>query len=220
MNRIKIIGSWNPKGGQGKSLFALNCGAAAVELGLRVLVADMDQQGTSLLYGREGSVPFDVVGGIPKSRPENIDLMIIDYQAADWKVPSEPSVLIIPVKPVRDQYNAYLDAKKRAEAAGKIVIPVVTDIHGNRPDEIEVRDVLLKEGALPVMSGACFGKAAASYITIFDESLNRVYKIKDRRKEISAIMGKALLAHDTEDSGQQVSHNENTESAERVPENV
>ena len=46
---MKIVSVWNPKGGQGKSLIALNLAAAAMsELELTPLVLCRDPQGTAL----------------------------------------------------------------------------------------------------------------------------------------------------------------------------
>ena len=49
MATMKIVSVWNPKGGQGKSLIALNLAAAAMsELELTPLVLCRDPQGTAL----------------------------------------------------------------------------------------------------------------------------------------------------------------------------
>ena len=107
---------WNPKGGQGKSMVAINL-AAAVEIGLRPVVIDRDEQGTSMLYHRDGNLPFEVLAGYPRSAPD-VDLLLLDHMANDRAVP-RPPLLVMPVIPKRSQYAAYVEALKLAEAAGK-----------------------------------------------------------------------------------------------------
>ena len=55
---MKVVSVWNPKGGQGKSMIAINLAAAAVEIGLKPLVIDTDLQGTSMLFHQAGNLPF------------------------------------------------------------------------------------------------------------------------------------------------------------------
>ena len=61
MKEIKLISIWNPKGGQGKSMLAINLAAASVELGLKVIVVCQDPQGTSILYVKTDKQPKDKI---------------------------------------------------------------------------------------------------------------------------------------------------------------
>jgi chromosome partitioning protein len=191
MKKIKLVGIWNPKGGQGKSLLAINLAAAAVELGLKAMVICQDQQGTSMLYYKGGNLNFEVLGQIPQERPD-ADIIFFDYQASDWEVPQE-SLLVMPLKPARDQYATYIDAYKRAEEAGKEVITVVTDGQGHRADEKKTTDYLKGQGAFVIPSSGVFSRAAAEYRSIYDPALNKAYKVSERRREISKILGRVLL---------------------------
>jgi len=113
MKLIKLVSIWNPKGGQGKSTLAINLAAASVELGLKPLVICQDPQGTSLLYYKSGYLPFEVIDSVPSNRPE-ADIVIFDHQASDWEVPNN-NLIVMPLKPARDQYATYIDAYRRAE---------------------------------------------------------------------------------------------------------
>lgn len=194
MKKLKLVAVWNPKGGQGKSMLALNLAAAACEMGLKPLVVDQDQQGTAMLYFKSGNLPFQVVPEVPAERP-NVDIVIFDHQASDWELP-DTRLLVMPLKPARDQFATYMDAFKRAGKAGKNIITVVTDGQTHRASEKEVMTALKDEGAFIIPSSGVFSRAAAEYKTIYDESMNRAYKVGERRREISRILG-AILMEDT-----------------------
>ncbi len=56
---MKVLDIFNPKGGNGKSMCAINL-VAAVELGKDVMIIWQDPQGTSMLYGKGGKLPYEV----------------------------------------------------------------------------------------------------------------------------------------------------------------
>jgi len=184
---FKLINIWNPKGGQGKSMIAINLAAAAVEIKLKPLVICQDPQGTSTLYSQGGKLPFDVISKIPNEKPD-ANLVIIDHQASDWEVP-KGRIMLMPVKPARSQYKTYVDAKKRAEAKGKQIITVVTDSNHQRADETATAKRLIERGAFDIPASGVFSRADASLVTIFDPSMDRAYKVKERRKEFLQILG-------------------------------
>jgi chromosome partitioning protein len=192
MKKIKLVSIWNPKGGQGKSMLAINLAAASVEMGLTPLVICQDQQGTSMNYYKNGNLNFDVIGDLPKEQP-NADIIIFDHQASDWEVPST-KLLVMPLKPARDQYATYIDARKRAEAKGKEIITVVTDGQVHRKSEEKTSQYLKGEGAFVIRSSGVFSRAAEEYRAVFDPALNKAYKVGERRKEINAILGAILMA--------------------------
>lgn len=191
MKKIKLVSIWNPKGGQGKSMLAINLASASLEIGIKPLVICQDQQGTSMNYYREGNLPFEVLGQIPQERP-NVDIIFFDHQASDWEVPDN-NLLVMPLKPARDQYATYIDAFKRADALGKNIITVVTDGQNHRASEKATIEYLKGEGAFIIPSSGVFSRASQEYQTIFDPSLNKAYKIGERRRELSKILGAILL---------------------------
>jgi len=188
---MKVFSVWNPKGGQGKSLLALNLAAAAVVLhDMKVLVLCRDPQGTATLAYQEGNLPFQVKSHFDPEGPD-YDLIIADHVAADWHVPEVPTV-IIPTKPDRTQYATFQDALARAEAKKKHIIQVVTDGNPNLPLEKAIIKAMKRVGAFELGRSGVFSKAGAEYRSIFDPVLNGSYKIKDRRKEIESILSAAL----------------------------
>lgn len=198
MKIIKIIAIWNPKGGQGKSMLAINLAAAACEIGLKPLVICQDQQGTSMLYYKAGNLPFEVMNEIPQTKPD-ADLIILDHQASDWEVP-QTNLLLMPLKPARDQYATYIDAFKRAQDKGKDIITVVTDGQAHRASEKATSDFLQSKGAHVIPSSGVFSRAAEEYRTIFDPALNKAYKVAERRREISKVLGAVLMEQGSETS--------------------
>ena len=190
---IIIIHVWNPKGGQGKSTLALSlCGAAASQ-GQRPLLICQDQQGTSVLYGAEGNLPFPVAGSIPDSAPD-ADIVVIDHQASDWSFPANAQLVIIPVKPQRDQYASYLDASALAQQhiEPRHIIPVVMDSHYHRGQERQITKAMRSEGAGVVSASGAIGRASTEYRTIFDPALDRIYGIKSLRAQVEAVLAQAI----------------------------
>ena len=117
MKKPKLVSIWNPKGGQGKSMLAINLAASSVEMGLIPIVICQDPQGTSINYFNNGNLNFKVLGSLPREQP-NADIIFFDHQASDWEVP-QTKLLVIPLKPARDQYATYIDVLKRAEKKEK-----------------------------------------------------------------------------------------------------
>lgn len=191
---IKLVSIWNPKGGQGKSMLAVNLAGAAIELGLKPLVICQDPQGTAMLYFRSGNIPFKVIDAIPNKRPD-ADIVIFDHQASDWEVPKN-NIIVMPMKPARDQYATYIDAYKRAEKLNKQIITVVTDGQTHRASEKETTKYLEEKGAFVVPSSGVFSRASSNYHTIFDSNMNKAYKVKERRMEISKILAAILMSNE------------------------
>ncbi|ATF10213.1 hypothetical protein [Candidatus Enterovibrio altilux] len=136
-------------------------------------------------------MPFEVLNSILRTKP-NADILIFDHQAADWEVPSG-QLLVMPFKPARDQYATYTDAFKRAEGANKEIVTIMTDTNAHRADELKVTIAMKDRGAFVIPPSGVFGRAASEYRTIFDDALNRAYKVKDRRREFIQIMSHILV---------------------------
>jgi len=185
-----MVSVWNPKGGQGKSMVAINLSAAAVDLGLKPAVIDRDEQGTSMLYHQAGNLPFEVLPDYPRSAPD-VDLVLVDHMANDRVVP-RPPLLVIPVIPKRSQYAAYVEALKQAENAGKRIITVVTNGDLRREQERVVVLALKQRGAFEIRASGIFSRADNDYRTIYDPALNGAYGIRERRHEFSAVLAAVL----------------------------
>ena len=100
--------------------------------------------------------------------------------------------MIIPTKPVRTDYATFLDALTRLEKAGKRIIRVVTDGSMARIGERAMILAMRRTGAFEIRSCGAFSRAAEEYRTIFDPTVNRIYGVKERRQEMSAILTAVL----------------------------
>ena len=187
---MKIASIWNPKGGQGKSMISINLAAAAVEIDLKPIVIDRDEQGTSMLYQQAGNLSFSVLPDYPKNAPD-VDLVLIDHMANDREIP-RPPLLVMPVMPKRSQYAAYVEAMKHALDAGKRIVTVVTNGDMRREQERTVVLGLKQRGAFEIRASGVFSRADSEYRTIFDPKLNGAYAVRDRRNELSAIIAAVL----------------------------
>lgn len=188
-----IVSIWNPKGGQGKSMLAINIAAAAVKRGLTPLVICQDTQGTSIGYGQDGDLPFRIEKE-PPQKIHGIDIVLFDEQASSWELP-DSGYILMPVKPTRDQHRTYAQALSLAKEGNKRVLTVVTDVDIRRRSEHDVALALMANGALPVYSSSVFGRAANQYRSIFHPALDIVYRISTRRDEMLNILD-ALLRGD------------------------
>jgi chromosome partitioning protein len=189
---MKIVSIWNPKGGQGKSLFAVNLAAAACQVDLKPVVICRDPQGTAMLFHRNGHLPFEVLPDIPAARPD-CDLIFIDHMASDWNLPPAP-IVVMPTKAVRSDVATFADALARVRETGKYIIPVVTDANMNRKSEKRVVQSLKKLGAFELPSSVVFTDAAEDYRTIFDAALDKSYNADKRRQDMRAILSAVLNA--------------------------
>ena len=172
-------------------MIAINLAAASVEFGVKPLVVCQDPQGTSILYFKAGNLPFEIMNSVPSNRPD-ADIVIFDHQASDWEVPTN-YLLLMPLKPARDQYATYIDAYSRAELLGKTIITIVTDGQEHRASENETIKYLKGKGAFVIPSSGVFSRASSEYLTIFDSRMNKAYKVRERRMEINRILGAILI---------------------------
>lgn len=183
---MKLISIWNPKGGQGKSLVAINLAASAIEIGLKTIIIDRDMQGTSMMFYNEGNLPFEVLPSIPKEAP-NVDLVIFDHPANDYDVP-ESQRIIMPFLPVRSQYAAYALNFLKAQKENKNIVSVVTKGDSRVKIEKETMNQVRREGAFQIKRSGVFGLADSEFRTIFDKKYNNQYRIERTRSEVSAIL--------------------------------
>lgn len=174
MKNPKLCSTWNPKGGQGKSLLAINLAGAAVATGYRPLIVDLDPQGTAIQYTNNPALPFNVIGRPPDRVPEE-DIVIFDEQASDWELPTR-SLLVMPVRPSRDQFKTFSRAYRMAIDKGRRIVVVTTGGDIRRELEADIVNALVADyDAYVLPDSGIYTRAANDYTTIFDSKLSGVY---------------------------------------------
>ena len=153
------------KGGAGKSMLAINCAVAAFQQGKRVIVYDIDDQGTcEAWFGRrpdggwnweEGQEPRLVVSGLTSSylvddaikfaRARGYDIVILDTPGRDTPGISNAirasDLVLMPSRPVLDDLRALPTTADMAKRLGKSFAfiltqtPAVTTAKGGRVRE-------------------------------------------------------------------------------------
>jgi chromosome partitioning protein len=133
----KIVVVFNQKGGCGKTTSTLQLGGTLGRAGKRVLIVDMDSQGTGIRHyamaSPENPFPADVRLMAPlqemvisevRKNLEKYDLIFIDCPPAiessiPWAALNIADIAIIPVIPVMDNIWASVKAKELAMRAKK-----------------------------------------------------------------------------------------------------
>ena len=126
----KVIAVYNQKGGCGKSMTTMQVGGSLGLLGYKVLIVDMDKQGTSVIWFSSAPVdspfPADVINlapaqekmlGVIQQNFEAYDFIFIDCPPAiessiPWAALNIADLGIIPVAPVMDNIWASREAKE------------------------------------------------------------------------------------------------------------
>lgn len=184
------ISVWNPKGGVGKSTLSINLAGAMVASGKTALISDLDPQGSSVSLSKEGKFPFDVVQEIPKT--SDIDIHIIDHPPGFSDIPTT-KVVVFPLRPSRPDMEAGIEALRALK--GRVVIPVLNDVDTRRADDLQLiqaaRKMEIFKNMRLVKSRTVFRRAYNQAVTIFDESMNGVYAVKDARLEIKRILARS-----------------------------
>lgn len=135
MAAAKIIAVYNQKGGCGKTMTSMQMGGACALLGKKVLIVDMDKQGTSIIWSSRAQAdapfPATVISLAPlkekmiqeiRKYVDDYDLIIIDCPPAidstiPWAALQVADIGIIPIIPVMDNIWASREAKELATRA-------------------------------------------------------------------------------------------------------
>lgn len=178
------------KGGSGKSTLAINLAAAAFLDGLRVLLIDLDVQGTALKWGGkrpEGS-PLEEIGVVKLDRDDSLarlrpitrdyDVVLLDAPARDAKITEAAATVadaaLIPLQPGAPDFWARTDTCEAIDGAdvtrklrGKIRIPryyvINRAVAGSRIERSAQTELLTSVGeyAGTVHQRLVFGEATA-----------------------------------------------------------
>jgi len=191
---MKIISVWNQKGGVGKSTLSLQLAAGFSAKGLKVGIADLDNQRTCLTFFKNAEKPeFTVFKDYPTSKPD-LDILICDHspERNEENDPASMSDLIlIPVSPSAiDAWSTIpaLDSLSKRHKTKRLVI--INRFQSSRKlmaDFIDTfdHDFVMKERSIYARTIAGFGTVfAPRNLPIF------AHGIRDAKKEINELIKK------------------------------
>lgn len=126
------IGIASGKGGVGKTTLAWNlCGYWHNE-GLKVCLADIDEQQNAFDMSRKGKVPFTVMSAIPSG---GYDVCVIDH-APGTKTQNQGDIIVRPIKASALDLASFKRFNRMF--VGKKVIPVITMLRLNSSTQMEI----------------------------------------------------------------------------------
>lgn len=161
---MQIISVWSPKGGAGKTTLTLALAGAYADQGLSVLVVDLDPQQSSAWVHSRGKLPFNVVAGMPKVKPE-VDVVLFDHPPGTGDVPTASKV-VMPIRPsALDVHSASLMADQLSPE--QTLYRVVNAVDTRRSEEKQVSAELRKKGAFVVGSRSVYARATGEGVTIW-----------------------------------------------------
>lgn len=162
---MKIISVFSPKGGVGKTSLTLSLAGAYAEQGLSVLVVDLDPQLSAHWVGSRGKLPFEVVAGMPKSKPA-VDVVLFDHPPGVSEFPTAP-IIVLPIRPsALDVHSASLLADQ-LNSEKQTIYRVVNAVDVRRKEEKQVAAELKKKGAFVVGNRSVYARATGEGVTIW-----------------------------------------------------
>lgn len=188
---MQVISVWSPKGGAGKTTLTLSLAGAYADQGLTVLVVDLDpQQSAAWVHGR-GQLPFEVVVGMPKHKPD-VDVVLFDHPPGVGNVPTASKV-VMPIRP------SALDIHSASLMAGQLspeqtLYRVANAVDGRRREEKEVSQALKKQGAFVIGSRSVYPRATGEGVTIWQVGYSGHREARNEIKLLAdAVLGEGDL---------------------------
>lgn len=168
---MRTIAVLSPKGGVGKTTLALNIAGGYAARGLRVIVQDLDPQGSALAWAaiaaaRGATTSYPVVRALAVS--QRCDVLVLDCPPGS--VPREAlqaQVVVVPTTP--DAASHFAVAAARKALSQRQVVHLV--LNRFRSDRAEHRDLAATDDyrtAVQVRDRAAFAAAFGRGQTIYD----------------------------------------------------
>ena len=178
---MKVVGLLSRKGGVGKTTIALHLAVLAQQLGRRVLIVDLDPQGSAEAWWRardavtpelEPTTPTKLAAVLASARSKGVDLVIIDtrpsVEADAVQVAALSDYLLVPTRPAIMDLRAILgtlDIVKGGRHRASIVLNACPPPRGGIGEASSTSDArkALKAFGVPVAPTSIVQRAAMSH---------------------------------------------------------
>jgi chromosome partitioning protein len=202
---MKILGLLSRKGGVGKTTLALHLSVMAQDAGLRVLLIDLDPQGSAAAWwqAREADTPqLDVAqpgqleGLLDKARTAGVDLVIIDtrpsVEADAVQVASLSDYVLVPTRPAILDLRAILgtlDIVKGGRHRASIVLNACPAPRGGVGEASSTSDArkALKAFGVPVAPVSIVQRAPLAHALVGGQAVSETDPASKATKELRAL---------------------------------
>ena len=202
---MKVLGLLSRKGGVGKTTIALHLSVLAQDAGLRVLLVDLDPQGSAAAWwqAREKPVPemektdaSNLTKLLPAARENGVDLAIIDtrpsVEADAVQVAALSDYLLVPTRPALLDLRAILgtlDIVKGGRHRASIVLNACLPPRGGVGESSATVDArrALKAFGVPVAPGSNVQRAGLSHALLSGQAISETEPDSKAAKEFRAL---------------------------------
>lgn len=202
---MKILGLLSRKGGVGKTTLALHLSVMAQATGLRVLLIDLDPQGSAAAWwqAREANTPelepadpSHLGGLLDKARTAGFDLVIIDtrpsVEADAVQVAALSDYLLIPTRPAILDLRAILgtlDIVKGGRHRASIILNACPAPRGGIGESSSVADArkALKAFGVPVAPVSIVQRATLAHALVSGQAVSETDPDSKATKEFRAL---------------------------------
>jgi chromosome partitioning protein len=202
---MKVLGLLSRKGGVGKTTLALHLSVLAQDGGLRVLLVDLDPQGSAAAWWQarekdtpqlEVTKPGQLGDLLETARGAGVDLVIIDtrpsVEADAVQVASLSDYLLVPTRPAILDLRAILatlDIVKGGRHRASIVLNACPPPRGKVVEASPTKDArrALKAFGVPVAPVSIAQRAALSHALVGGQAVSETEPTSKASKELGAL---------------------------------
>jgi chromosome partitioning protein len=202
---MKVLGLLSRKGGVGKTTIALHLSVLAQEAGLRVLLIDLDPQGSAAAWWQarerpvpelEKTAPGELERLLKAARDNGVGLAIIDtrpsVEADAVQVAAVSDYLLVPTRPAILDLRAILgtlDIVKGGRHRASIVLNACQPTRGGVGESSSTSDArrALKAFGVPVAPGSIVQRAGLSHALLSGQAISETEPGSKAAKEFRAL---------------------------------
>lgn len=189
LKNIKLVAFWSEKGGVGKTTLCFNTAFGLYKAGLRVLVLDIDPQGSIVFAASlsEKGVPFAIEKGPLKRRPTtaDFDVVLIDHPSRLIPPMDEASLIVMPLKASALDLHAW-QRSHRALPGGVPTLAVLNGADIRREEDRQFINQMETLGAVIVRDRSIFKRQLGLGQSVYSAGFR--FGGNDAKADIDAIV--------------------------------